>query len=621
MALRARGDAEAAFAELRRARMREPNSFEVQFYYGIACAERGRIADAATAFDAAHRLRPQDTAALNNLGAALLLLGERPRAARAFEMVLAAEPRQHDATINLARILLESGRAEEAIRLYRAALANRPDDPSVMLALAAALDSQRDSTAALDLVRRVLARTDDLRVLGFFAHLQLRCCDWADWDRTIAALPAAIAAAEKAGTLDQVPASLFLHLPVSLQQRSRLAGAHARRLVAEAAATGWQRPKRATRAPGDRLRIGYLSGRFNSDAIGQLMVDVFPAHDRARFAVDVFSYGRDDGSTYRRRIAGEADRFVDVAALSHLEVAQRIAAAEIDILIDIDAMVQGGRPQIAALRPAPLQVRYIDFVGAACAPFYDYIVADHVALPFSQQPHYVEKIAHMPPSYFVNASSQTASPDVPTREACGLDGFGFVFCCFNTNTKIEPEVFALWMRVLREVPDSALWLLGESPDGAANLRRTAQAAGVDPQRLVFAPFAERSQHLARLGHADLVLDTLIYNAHTTASDALWAGVPVLTWPGEAYAARVCASLLTAAGLTDLIVASADEYVATAVALAHDRQRYRALRERVAGCRAPGGLFDSANWTRRFEAVLLEIWRLHTSGEAPRNLSV
>jgi predicted O-linked N-acetylglucosamine transferase (SPINDLY family) len=606
-----------ALEAYRQAMRHDARAYEVQYSFANFCAERGRFADAIAAYRAALVANPSATDALNNLGAVQLMAGERAQAAETFAAVTRIDPAHYDAAMNLAQLAFEAGRHQEAIAHYRRALQTLPESITARLALANALDAVREGDEALALVRNVLQQAGgDLRVIGLYAHLQLRVCDWRDWEHTVTAIPPALDTAERMGFLDQVPPSLFLLLPVARALRGRVAAAHARTHEAAAAASGWRAPAHVSDPA--RIRLGYLSGRFTGDATGQLTVDLFAAHDRGRFEVSVLSFGPDDGSDYRRRIVAGADRFVDLSAASHVAAADAIAAAGVDILIDLDGFVVGARPQIAALRPAPLQVRYLDFPGTTGAPFFDYLVTDAIVTPPADQALYAERFAYVPGCYQVNAASQEAAAAPPSRAVCGLEGFDTVFCSFNINTKIEPSVFALWMDILAAVPGSALWLLAESELAAHHLRAAAQARGIDPRRLVFATFVPRATHLARIAHADLFLDTLIYNAHTTASDALWAGVPVLTLPGDTFASRVGASLATAAGLPELVARDRAGYKALAIALAQDRPRLAALRARLA---QRGALYDTAAFVHRLEGLYERMWARHRAGEPPAPIGV
>ena len=305
--------------------------------------------------------------------------------------------------------------------------------------------------------------------------------------------------------------------------------------------------RRRARAHG-RLRLGYFSADFRINPLSWLMVELFEVHDRERFDVLAFSISPAEDSELRRRVENAFDEFHDLRSLGHRQAAELIVEAGVDILVDLNGHSQLARPRILAHRPAPIQVSYIGFPATMGAPFVDYILVDRFVVPPDQQPFFVEKLVHLPDCYQVNDSTRLIDPRTPSRAACGLPPDGFVFCGFNANYKLTPEIFTIWMRLLQAVPGSVLWLTRYHPPVERNLRREASARGIDPDRVVFSPFIDQAQHLARHRLADLFLDTLPYNAHTTASDALWAGLPVLTCAGRSFAGRVAGSLLHAIGL-------------------------------------------------------------------------
>jgi predicted O-linked N-acetylglucosamine transferase (SPINDLY family) len=351
------------------------------------------------------------------------------------------------------------------------------------------------------------------------------------------------------------------------------------------------------------------------------MAELFEHHDRGQFEVIGYSYGRDDGSPMRARLARAFDRFTDIAHLSHREAAARIRADEIDILIDLKGYTANARPQICAFRPAPVQVSYLGYPASVGADFIDYIIVDEIVVPADQQAFFSEKLVHLPNCYQVNDSRREIAATVPSREQCGLPNQGFVFCSFNNSYKITPAFFDMWMRLLNGVPGSVLWLLESNRLLKSNLRREAAARGVDPDRLVFAPVAPPAEHLARHQHADLFLDNLPCNAHTTASDALWAGPPVLTCCGDTFAGRVAASLLTAIGLPELVTASAEDYERTALALARDPPRLAGLREKLRQRRDTSPAFDLPRFARHIEAAYVRIWENRRDGKRPAGFSV
>jgi predicted O-linked N-acetylglucosamine transferase (SPINDLY family) len=323
----------------------------------------------------------------------------------------------------------------------------------------------------------------------------------------------------------------------------------------------------------------------------------------------------------RARLMRAFDRFVDIRPLSHRAAAERIRDDAVDILIDLKGYTQHARPQIAAFRPAPVQVSYLGFPATMGAAFIDYVIVDDVVAPASAQPFFAEKLVHLPGCYQVNDRARAIAASAPARADCGLPRAGFVFCSFNNTYKITPDFFACWMRLLAAVPDSVLWLLEANDLVARNLRREAQARGIDPARLVFAPRAPLAEHLARHRNADLFLDTLPCNAHTTASDALWAGLPVVTCAGSTFAGRVAGSLLTAMGMSDLIAASPAEYERTALALARDPRKLADLRARLSRARAASTVFDLPRTARHLEAAYARMWRRWCAGESPVAFSV
>lgn len=367
-----------------------------------------------------------------------------------------------------------------------------------------------------------------------------------------------------------------------------------------------------------RLRVGYVSADFCNHATMLLWIEALELHDRARFEIFLYSYSPDDGSELRRRTVAAAEHFVEVGELSDLQAAQRIRDDQIDILIDLKGYIKDARPGIMAYRPAPVQAAFLAYPGTMGSPVHDYVLSDAVVSPIELAHHYSEKIAQLPHCYQPNDRQRRIGAAV-SRTSQGLPESGVVFCCFNQNYKITESGFGSWIRILREVPGSVLWLLGSNPQAERNLRASLESAGLDPTRIVFAPKTGIADHLARLQLADLFLDTLPVNAHTTASDALWAGVPVLTQQGEAFAARVAASLVRAVGQPELVCETADQYVALAVELARSPQRLADLRTRLREARDSSPLFDSLRYARDFEALLVRMAQREAQGLPPDHL--
>jgi predicted O-linked N-acetylglucosamine transferase (SPINDLY family) len=516
-------------------------------------------------------------------------------------------------------VLVKLGKLDEGVQALQLAVEREPRNAGYQLALGTALAAaNQDPVDAIAHLREATRLAPD--VVGIEAYLYSQVTAICDWDAGEGAVAHIVARAQRE------PPELWtqrvfpfdtLFMPVAPELRREVARHFAARIAARAGAPG--RPPLAPR--GERLRIGYASADFRNHATAHLAAGLFERHDRARFEVVGYSFGRDDGSDYRRRVAGAFDRFVDVQALGAGEAAGRIAEDRIDILVDLMGYTQHSRPAIFAHRPAPLQVSYLGYPGSLHAPFIDYVVADRTVIPPPDRGWFGEAVVWMPGSYQVNDDRQRMEAVPPTRPACGLPEDAFVFCSFNQTRKLERPMFAAWMRILAVTPGSVLWILAGHPRAQANLRSAAASAGVDPERLVFAEVVDKAAHLSRHRLADLFLDTHTCSAHTTASDALWAGLPVLTWPGDSFAGRVSASLLKAIGLPELIVASLRDYEQTAIALARDDQRLRALRARLEANRVTMPLFDTTGFTRQLERAFEEMCARGLRGAPPAGFAV
>jgi len=371
----------------------------------------------------------------------------------------------------------------------------------------------------------------------------------------------------------------------------------------------------------ERIRLGYLSADFHQHSTAHLMAELFERHHRDRFEVFAYSYGPDDESPMRARLGRAFDRFVDIRALSHHQAAEVIHADKVDILIDLKGYTHRARPAISAYRPAPVQVSYLGYPATMGADFVDYIIVDPFVVPGGQQPFFSERLVHLPGCYQVNDRRREVAGTHASRQECGLPAEGLVFCSFNNSYKLSPVFFDIWMRLLRSVPGSVLWLLEANELVKANLCSEAEKRGVDPGRLAFAPIVPSAEHLARHQHADLFLDTLPCNAHTTASDALWAGLPVLTCSGDTFAGRVAGSLLMAIGMPELIMESLEEYEQAALALASDPRRLIGLRQKLQKNRDASALFDLPKLTGNIEAAYARMWQTRLSGQKPAAFSI
>jgi predicted O-linked N-acetylglucosamine transferase (SPINDLY family) len=450
------------------------------------------------------------------------------------------------------------------------------------------------------------------RVLGNRTNAELLACDWRHYPDA----PNELAAATRAGEAVDMPFAFLAH---STDPADQLA-----------CAANWTRDRyppapqplwTGERYSHDRIRIAYLSADFHYHPMAHLMMRLFETHDRERFEVTALSFGPASDHPIRKRLEAAFDRFEDVSALSDFALAQRVRELEIDIAIDRKGFTQNARTGVFALRPAPIQVNYLAYPGGMGAPYIDYLIADPVIVTPGDERFYMEKVVRLPDTYQATDNQRSIDPKVPSRADCGLPKTGFVFCCFNNNYKILPPLYDVWMRLLKAVPGSVLWLLGKDKGAAANLKREAQARGVSGDRIVFGPYQEMGAHLARHAQADLFLDTFPFNAHTTASDALWAGLPVLTCRGETFASRVAASVLTAVGMPELITGSFEAYEALALRLATHPAELAALKARLAANRTTTPLFDSDRFRRHYEAALITMHERQMAGLAPEAFDI
>lgn len=380
------------------------------------------------------------------------------------------------------------------------------------------------------------------------------------------------------------------------------------------------RPLPCDSRKGGKIRIAYVSADFHQHATAYLIAGMFERHDRSRFEIYAYSYGPGDKSAIRQRIEKGVDRFIDVAGISDKQAAEHMVKNGIDIAVDLKGYTQNHRMGILASRPAPLQAHYLGYPGTIGAPFIDYFLADAVSAPASMESHFSEKLVRVPGSYQINDDKRLASESTPSRKECGLPEEGFVFASLNQNYKITPQQFDIWMRLLSQVQGSVLWLYLTNDAAADNLRMEAKKRGIDPSRLVFARYKPLADHLARCRHIDLFLDTYPVNAHTTASDALWMGIPLVTYAGETFVSRVAASLVSAAGLPELVTSSPADYEALALKLAQDPTMLSALRQKAQAAKN-SPLFDTAATTKAIEQAYLQMIERHKQGKLPENFSV
>ncbi len=608
------GQAAAALIDLDRLLRRQPANAALLALRAEALRLSGRAAEAVAAF---RKAGEHGAGARNWLAAGVLLAAERDtdQAVECLRRGLAEAPDDGEVLDALVTTLFNGNRQREAIDYARRQLL-RSSDPVRLSRAALLLQATDHYEEAAGAFRRILELAPDDPALHGAALVSARfTCDW-DWIESLQRKISSCYERGEFGTPQEYP---LTHLTWCADEAWNLGvtGAYVKRMVP--AVEPLERPRPA--AASERLRVGYLSSDFRNHATMHLMVGLFEAHDRRRFEVFAYDYSSPDISEYRQRFLEAVEHIVPIHTLSDKPAALRIAEDRLDILFDLKLYTGGGRPGILAYRPARLQAAYLGFPGSAASADIDYIVADRFVTPDSSAPHFSEAFCRLPHSYQCNDRKRPRAADPGTRALHGLPEERVVFATFNQSYKVDRASFTVWMRILREVPHSVLWLLGQGEAAIANLSRYAQLAGVAPERLVFASFAQPHEHLARLQLADAVLDTLICNGHTTTSDALWAGVPVITCRGRHFASRVSESLLHAIEVPELVAADADDMVRLAQRIGTDPAYRSALRSRVEANRFSAPLFDTLRFTRNFETAIELMVQRHAAAAARTHIDV
>ncbi|KAL4437522.1 hypothetical protein ABPG77_003503 [Micractinium sp. CCAP 211/92] len=532
--------------------------------------------------------------AYNNLAGILKMTSRLPECIQCYEHVVFLQPQSPEAYANLASALKDCGRHDEALVAYRQALHLRPDFPEAF---------------------------------ANYVH-SLQCvCEWHDRPALFTRLEREVRRDVAAGRLPSVQPFHAMAYPFPADLALTIGTQYAQYCLSVAQRLGLPRlphPPSVPLAPGQRLRVGYVSSDFGNHPLSHLMGAVFGMHDRSKVEVFCYALTPSDGSQWRARIEAEAEHFLDVSAWGAAQIARRMSEDGIQIAVNLNGYTKGARNEIFALQPAPVQASYLGFPATTGASFLPWLILDKVVCPSASRHCYSENIAFMPNSYFVNDYKQAHREvldegNLPSRAEIGLPEGKVIYSCANQLYKYDPETFATWCNILRRVPDSVLWLLRFPPYGESRIKAEAAARGVDPDRVIFTDVANKPMHIRRSGVADLFLDTPLCNAHTTGCDVLWGGCPMVTLPLERFASRVAASLCSATGLgEEMVVHSQQEYEDRAVELGLDHARRASLRTRLQAARLTCPLFDTAGWVRDFERTLLRMWEIHCEGGGPRD---
>ncbi len=566
----------------------------------------GRAEAALQILERAIELHAREARAHSGRGLALAALGRSEEALAAYALAAQLDPQDADTFLQVGHLMLRLGRLYNAYAAFCGALSLRPRDTEALEGCAVALSAMnRHEEAAARFDELLSLLPNDAQVAGRAFHARLNCCDWSDYDPIRESLSARVARGEPAGD----PFSFLAHNERPADQRRRAELEIALRCSVKVSLAPPHRSEH------ERLRVAYLSADFRAHPVGRLLAPVLEQHDRSRFEIFALAAGMEDGSEIRRRVRAGCEHFLDITALQDAAVARRMAELEIDVAIDLGGHTQGSRLRVLAFRPAPIHMQYLGFPGTTGAGFIDYVIADEHVIPEAQRGHYSEQVIYLPGSYLPLPSALPNLPHVE-RASAHLPLDAFVFCSFNAQYKYTPRMFAAWMSILRAVPRGVLWLREVPARARLNLAREAQSHSVDPARLIFASHAASgAQYHARLGLADLFLDTYPYGAHSTATDALAAGVPVITLAGETFCSRVATSLLHGVGLSELAVARLSHYEQLAVDLAGNPDRLTNLKARLRGASARSA-FDPARLCRHLERAYLDAWELRRRGRPP-----
>ena len=573
-----------------------------------------RLDEALASYDKAIALKPDFAEAYYNRGITLNDLKRLDEAIASYDKAIGLKPDYAKAYINRGVVFRDLKRLGEALASYDKAIALKPDFAEAYSNRGNALRKLKRLDEAVAAYDMALSLAPDLvGTEGAHLHTKMHLCNWTNFDTECAHLISSVKI-KKANTSPFE----FIAIPSSSEVQLQCATLWISEKFPPSRKSLWQ----GEQYRHDRIRVAYVSADFREHPVSFLIAGMLECHDNARFDVSAISLGSDDNSEMRQRLKASVEHFIDAKTFNDEQIANLVRSSDVDILVDLMGFTTESRTGILAGRPAPIQVNYLGYAGSMGARYIDYILADRCVIPEERRKYYSEKVVYLPDSYMANDSKRKISERSLRRSEYNLPETAFVFCSFNNSYKIVPQTFNIWMRLLRQLGNSVLWLSNTNETAIRNLRREAQNRGVDPGRLVFAQQLPRNEdHLARHELADLFLDTLPYNAHTTASDALWAGLPVLTCLGETFAGRVAASLLNAIGLPELITTTPDAYERMAIDLATHPEKMAIIKTKLADNRLTTPLFDTKLFTKHIETAYTAMYQRHQAGFAPDHIVV
>jgi len=618
------GDADAARIALFKAQRRMPDDPDTLHALGAACAESGETDQAITHLKRCVSLMPNHAQALLRLGNIYYSRRQMAEAISQLEKAAAADPLDDDILVSLSAAKFRDGDTDGAVAACHKALEIYPRNAVAHFNLAKYLSVSGDLAGAIEHAQTASHLSpEDSDIGGTLYQFQRQAADWDGLGDTHARLEALFEpAALLTGTYHELPfvnifrvADPLVNLKVAQHRIAKLCQHISQDEFAR------RNENRRTASSTSPIKLAYLSSDFRDHPTAHLMENFMGLHDRNKFHVTCYSHGPNDHSPYRHAMATAADEFHDIAGLTDKQAAECIAEDDIDILIDLNVHITGERMEICAYRPAPLQVNMLAYPGTSGADFYDYLIADPIVAPSAEEEAFSEKLIRLPHTYFLTNHKQAVSDQTFTRSEFGLPKDSAVFACFNNVYKIEPDVFDAWLKILESLPGSVLWLFSRNETAQSNLRRQAEAAGINGERLIFADDLPKPDHLARLKLADMALDTGIYGGHTTTADALWVGLPVITLEGTHFASRASSSILRAAGLDELVCEDLDNYKALALGLASDSEKLAALKGRTAANRQTHPLFKAEDYCRQLERGFLRAYELWREGQEAENINI
>jgi predicted O-linked N-acetylglucosamine transferase (SPINDLY family) len=593
----------------------EINPNESNYYYnqGNFLIKLKQLDAAVESFNRSIYLKPDFAEGYSNRGNAQQELKQFQAAIASYDKAIELKPDYAKAYSNRGNALQELKQYEASLASYNKAIALIPEYADAYYNRGNVLQELMQYEAAVASYDKAVELTSDYDYLfGMRLHIKMHICDWQEFDSSMFQLGIKIL-----NNLKATPCLPVLALPIALEEQRKVAEIWCSSKYPNNPSLG-SIPKLSRQS---KIRIGYFSADFHNHATTYLMAELFERHDKDKFELIAFSFGPNIKDEMRQRVINAFDQFINVTAMSDKAIAQLSRELGIDIAIDLKGLTTDARLGIFSYKAAPIQVSYLGYPGTLGVDYIDYLIADKTLIPTGSQQYYSEKIVYLPDSYQVNDRQRVIAPRQFTKQELSLPQESFVFCCFNNNYKITPAVFDTWIEILKAVDGSVLWLLVDNPLSAMNLKKEAVQRGLDPNRLVFADRMDLTEHLSRHKVADLFLDTLPYNAHTTASDALWAGLPVLTCMGESFSSRVAASLLRAIGLPELVTETQSEYEAIAIELATNPAKLQEIKDKLEKNRLTTPLFDTLRFTKNFESALIAMYERYRANLPPDHIYI